>query len=61
MEEFGYNPKELALVYGDKETVSKVLNYQQALSLNMTRKFSQLLKIPADFLIWEYPLHKTIT
>lgn len=61
MEEFGYNHKALALAYGDKGTVSKVLNYKQALSLNMIRKFSQLLKIPADLLIREYPLHKTIT
>lgn len=61
MEEFGYNPKALALAYGDKGTVSKVLNYKQALSLNMIRKFSQLLKIPADLLIREYPLHKAIT
>ncbi|NGM61414.1 XRE family transcriptional regulator [Sphingobacterium sp. SGG-5] len=57
MEEFGYNPKELASAYGDKGTVSKVLNYKQALSLNMIRKFSDLLKIPADLLIKEYPLH----
>ncbi|WP_028298736.1 helix-turn-helix domain-containing protein [Olivibacter sitiensis] len=61
MEEFGYNPKELALAYGDKGTISKVLNYKQPLSLNMIRKFSQLLKIPADLLIREYPLHNTIS
>ena len=56
MEEFGYNSKALASAYGDKGTVSKVLNYKQALSLNMIRKFSDLLKIPADLLIKEYPL-----
>ena len=28
MEEFGFNSKELALAYGDKGTVSKVLNYK---------------------------------
>ncbi|WP_028296271.1 helix-turn-helix domain-containing protein [Olivibacter sitiensis] len=60
MEEFGYNPKELASVYGDKGTVSKVLNYKQALSLNMIRKFSALLKIPADLLIREYPLKNVV-
>lgn len=60
MEEFGYNPKQLALVYGDKGTVSKVLNYKQSLSLNMIRKFSELLKIPADLLIREYPLRNTM-
>lgn len=60
MEEFGYNPKELAVAYGDKGTISKVLNYKQSLSLNMIRKFSELLKIPADLLIREYPLRKTV-
>lgn len=60
MEEFGYNSKELAIAYGDKGTVSKVLNYKQALSLTMIRKFSQLLKIPADLLIREYPLHNSV-
>lgn len=61
MEEFGYNPKALALAYGDKGTVSKVLNYKQALSLTMIRKFSELLKIPADLLIREYQLQKPLT
>ncbi len=56
MDEFGYNAKELAVAYGDKGTVGKVLNYKQPLSLNMIRKFSQLLKIPADALIRKYPL-----
>lgn len=59
MEEFGYNSKELASVYADKGTVSKVLNYKQSLSLNMVRKFSDLLKIPADLLIKDYSLKKT--
>lgn len=56
MEDFGYKPADLAQVYGDKGTVSKVLNYKQALSLSMIRKFSQLLSIPADMLIKEYAL-----
>lgn len=56
MEDFGYKPVDLAQVYGDKGTVSKVLNYKQALSLSMIRKFSQLLRIPADLLIKEYSL-----
>lgn len=60
MEEFGYNSKDLSLAYGDKGTVSKVLNYKQSLSLNMIRKFSELLKIPTDLLIREYPLKKII-
>ena len=60
MEDFGFNATTLAKEYGDKGTVSKVLNYKQSLSLNMIRKFSNLLKIPAERLIKEYPLKKAI-
>jgi HTH-type transcriptional regulator/antitoxin HigA len=60
MEDFGYNAATLAKEYGDKGTISKVLNYKQSLSLTMIRKFSQLLKIPAEWLIKEYPLKKAV-
>lgn len=56
MEDFGYKAADLAKEYGDKGTVSKVLNYKQALSLNMIRKFSKILQIPVDALIKEYKL-----
>lgn len=56
MEDFGYKSIDLATAYGDKGTVSKVLNYKQALSLNMIRKFSNLLHIPTQELIKEYQL-----
>jgi HTH-type transcriptional regulator / antitoxin HigA len=56
MEDFGYNASDLAKEYGDKGTVSKVLNYKQPLSLTMIRKFSKLLRIPADALTKEYKL-----
>ncbi len=56
MEEFGYRPVDLANEYGDKGTVSKVLNYKQPLSLNMIRLFSKMLRIPADALTKEYKL-----
>jgi len=56
MEDFGYKASDLAQVYGDKGTVSKVLNYKQPLSLNMIRKFSKLLRIPPAVLIKEYEL-----
>jgi HTH-type transcriptional regulator/antitoxin HigA len=56
MKDFGYKPSDLAKEYGDKGTVSKVLNYRQALSLTMIRKFSKLLHIPAASLIKEYDL-----
>lgn len=56
MEDFGYKAADLAKEYGDKGTVSKVLNYKQALSLTMIRKFSKILHIPVDALIKEYKL-----
>ena len=56
MADFGYKSADLANEYGDKGTISKVLNYKQALSLTMIRKFSKLLHIPADALIKEYEL-----
>lgn len=56
MEDFGYKANDLAREYGDKGTVSKVLNYKQPLSLTMVRKFSKILRIPSDMLIKEYAL-----
>lgn len=56
MEDFGYKPADLAKAYGDKGTISKVLNYKQPLSLKMIRLFSKLLRIPADALTKEYKL-----
>jgi len=56
LDDFGFKPSDLASVYGDKGTISKVLNYKQALSLTMIRKFSQFLKLPVDSLIKEYEL-----
>ena len=47
MQEFDYKPKDLSHEYGDKGTISKVLNYKQPLSLTMIRKFSKMLRIPA--------------
>ena len=56
MEDFGYKASDLAREYGDKGTVSKVLNYKQPLSLTMIRKFSSILRIPVDSLLREYKL-----
>lgn len=56
MEDFGYTASDLANEYGDKGTISKVLNYKQPLSLNMIRLFSKMLHIPADALTKEYKL-----
>ena len=56
MEDFGYSASDLAKEYGDKGTISKVLNYKQPLSLTMIRIFSKMLRIPADALTKEYKL-----
>jgi HTH-type transcriptional regulator/antitoxin HigA len=56
MEDFGYQAADLAREYGDKGTVSKVLNYKQSLSLTMIRKFSKLLRIPVEALTKDYDL-----
>jgi len=56
MEDFGYKPADLAAIYGDKGTISKVLSYKQALSLTMIRKFSNFLHLPAAALLKEYKL-----
>ena len=56
MEDLDLKPADLAKAYGDKGTVSKVLNYKQHLSLNMIRIFSKLLRIPVDALTKEYKL-----
>ena len=56
MEDIGLKLTDLAKEYGDKGTLSKVLNYKQALSLTMIRKFSELLRIPVEALTKEYEL-----
>ena len=56
MEEFGYKPADIAREYGDKGTISKVLNYKQPLSLKMIRLFNRTLRIPTDLLTKEYKL-----
>ena len=58
MEDFGYTATDLAKEYGDKGTISKVLNYKQPLSLTMIRIFSKVLRIPADALTKEYKLQQ---
>jgi len=58
MEDFGYKQSTLAQEYGDKGTISKVMNYKQPLTLSMIRKFSKLLRIPADILIKEYSIQQ---
>jgi HTH-type transcriptional regulator/antitoxin HigA len=56
MEEFGYKPADIAREYGDKGTISKVLNYKQPLSLKMIRLFNRVLRILTDLLTKGYNL-----
>jgi HTH-type transcriptional regulator/antitoxin HigA len=56
LKEFGMQASDLARIYGDKGTISKVLNRKQKLSLTMIRKFSKLLGVPAEALMKEYDL-----
>ena len=56
MEELDYKPADIAREYGDKGTISKVLNYKQPLSLKMIRTFHKMLRIPTDLLTKEYEL-----
>jgi HTH-type transcriptional regulator / antitoxin HigA len=56
MDDLDLKPADLAKAYGDKGTISKVLNYKQHLSLNMIRLFSKMLRIPAELLTKEYKL-----
>lgn len=56
MEEFGLKPANLAKEHGDKGNLSKVLNYQRALTLTMIRQLGTRLHIPTDMLIQEYAL-----
>ncbi len=56
MKDFGYKPADLAKEYGDKGTISKVLNYKQPLSLKMIKLFSKMLRIPSESLLADYQL-----
>jgi HTH-type transcriptional regulator/antitoxin HigA len=56
MEDLDLKASDLASLYGDKGTISKVLNYERALSITMIRQFSEFLRIPVECLIKEYKL-----
>ncbi|PVH27196.1 helix-turn-helix domain-containing protein [Sphingobacterium corticibacter] len=58
MDDLNLKPVDLAKEYGDKGTISKVLNYKQALSINMIRLFSKMLNVPIEYLAKEYDLKR---
>jgi HTH-type transcriptional regulator/antitoxin HigA len=56
MEDLGLQAKDMVGSIGDKGTISKVLSRKLPLSLNMIRKLSHQLHLPADVLIKEIKL-----
>ena len=53
MEVLGLQPSDMVPYFGDKTTVSKVLNRKRPLSLNHIRNLTKGLGIPAEILIAE--------
>ena len=56
MNESGMNQSELGRIIGDKAKASLVLNRKRKLSLSMIRNLHNILKIPLDVLVKDYPL-----
>jgi HTH-type transcriptional regulator/antitoxin HigA len=56
MEQSQMSQKQLADILGNKGNVSKILNKKRRLSLEMIRKLSENLHLPAEILIRDYPL-----
>ena len=56
MDDLGLKPKDLVPFIGD---ISKVLSHKLPLSLNMIRRLSQGLNLPAEILLQEVPLTTT--
>jgi len=54
MEQMGYKQKDLAAVIGFHSRVSEVLNKKRKLTLDMIRKFNEVLHIPTEVLIKAY-------
>lgn len=57
MENLGLSAGDMLDVFGDRGTVSKVLNRHRSLSLNMIRQLAQKLSLPEALLI--QPVHNT--
>lgn len=53
MEQLNYRPKDFAGIIGQRSRASEVLNRKRKLSLDMIRKISKKMHIPADMLIQE--------
>ena len=58
MEERGLTRKDMEPYIGPRGRVSDILNRVRPLSLDMIRRLSEGLKLPASVLIQDYPLRK---
>ena len=56
MDDLGLTRKDLEPCIGTRARVSEILNRKRSLTLPMIRKLSGLLRVPADFLIADYPV-----
>ena len=54
MEQMGINQKELAKIIGLRSRASGILSKKRPMSINIIRKISRALAIPADILIQPY-------
>ena len=54
MEQMGMDQKDLAKVVGLKSRASEILSKKRPMSINIIRKISSALSIPADILIQPY-------
>jgi HTH-type transcriptional regulator/antitoxin HigA len=54
MEQMGMKQKDLAEIVGFKSRVSEILNKKRKLTLEMIRKLSSTLHIPAEVLVQDY-------
>lgn len=56
MDQMGLSQQDLANLIGLKSRASEILSRKRPLSINMIRKISEMLAIPADILIKRYQL-----
>ena len=56
MDDLGLTRKDLEPCIGTRARVSEILNRKRSLTLPMIRKLSGVLRVPADFLIADYPV-----
>ena len=58
MEQRGLTRKDLEPCIGSRARVAEVLNHVRPLTLDMIRRLSDRLKLPADLLVQRYPIKR---